>query len=222
MFELEQKYKCGGKTFLFLFIKYGWWLTLIGIGFIYLAWLDYYGPFRDSVVLFLTEHSDWYIDIVMLSEWTLMLGTCFILVAYIRASTIYRSYKFMLDEHAFHLRRGLFFIQETSIPYQQVSKVNISRPYHYRMFGVAELDIITADDRNDSYMKTKSSTFLIPVIDTSIAKALSKQLVEYASMSRHGKNIFGPESYKDEEDFDEEDEEGCEEEDGECENEESN
>jgi uncharacterized membrane protein YdbT with pleckstrin-like domain len=209
MFELDQKYKCGWKTFIFLFISYGWWLSLVGIGFIYLAWLEYFGPFRNSVEGFLAGHPDWYIDITMLSEWTLMLGLGFIFIGYLRAMTIHRSYKFTLDEHAFHLRRGLFFIQETSIPYQQISKVNISRPYHYRMFGVSELDIITADDRNDSYMKTKSSSFLIPVIDTSVAKALSKQLMGYASMIKHGQKIEEPE-YEDEEDYDGEGEEECE------------
>lgn len=212
MFELDQKYKCGWKTSIFLFISYGWWLALLGVGFVYLAWTEYYGPLRSFLESFLARHPDWYLDVTMLSEWTLLIGLSFLFIAYLRAATIHRSYKFMLDEHAFHLRRGLFFVQETSIPYQQISKVNISRPYHYRMFGVSELDIITADDRNDSYMKTKSSAFLIPVIDTSIAKALSKQLMGYASMIKHGQKIEEPEEFEEGEEEDYDDEEDCEEE----------
>lgn len=188
MFELNKNYRAGSKTFLFLFIAYGWWLTLIGLLLIYLSFEIYFDRLHDIVNGFLVSHSDWYIDIFMLSEWIVLLGVSFILVAYIRAVTIHKSTRFLLDEHAFHLRRGLFFIRETTIPYSQISKVNISRPYHFRILGVAEFDVITADDRGNR-LKRSSSKYLIPVIDTVIAKALSRQLLEYASMIRKGEEI---------------------------------
>lgn len=108
----------------------------------------------------------------------------------------------MLDEHAFHLRRGLFFVHETTIPYQQISKVTISRPYHYRFLGIAELDIVTADDRSDSNNKVRASKFLIPTISASLARALSKQLLTYAAKSRKGEDIIEYEDEEEESDFD--------------------
>jgi uncharacterized membrane protein YdbT with pleckstrin-like domain len=206
MFELNKNYRCGGKTFLFLFIAYGWWLSLFGLLLIYLSYEIYFGRLHDTVNVFLAGHPDWYVDIFMISEWILLLGISFVFVAYIRATTVHKSTRFLLDEHAFHLRRGLFFIRETTIPYGQISKVNISRPYHFRMLGVAEFDVITADDRS-SRQKKSSSKFLIPVIDTAIAKSLSKQLLEYASMIKHGQDI----SEDIEEEYDEDNDECVEE-----------
>lgn len=189
MFELDQKYKCGGRALFYLYVRHAWWIFLIAVGLIALSYEMYFGGLRDSTIAFLSEHSDWYIDDFMISEWILLLGISVIILGYLVANVHYRSYKFKLDEHAFHLRRGLFFIHETTIPYQQISKVTISRPYHYLFFGVAELDIVTADDRSDSNNKVRASKFLIPVISSPIARALSKQLLAYAAMSRKGQDI---------------------------------
>ncbi|MES2408972.1 MAG: PH domain-containing protein [Patescibacteria group bacterium] len=203
MFELDQKYKSGGRALFYLFIRHGWFFILSGLGLIFLSYEMYFGRLKTVTTDFLASHSDWYIDDFMISEWILLLGISVIIIGYLVGNVHYRSYKFKLDEHAFHLRRGLFFIHETTIPYQQISKVTISRPYHYLFFGVAELDIVTADDRSDSNNKVKASKFLIPVISSPIARALSKQLLAYASMSRKGQSIM-PE-YEEEDDYEDED-----------------
>lgn len=206
MFELDKKYKCGGRTLFYLFLRHGWFFILAGLLLIFLSYEMYFGRLKDATVSFLAAHSDWYIDDFMISEWILLLGISVIIVGYLIGNVHYRSYKFKLDEHAFHLRRGLFFVHETTIPYQQISKVTISRPYHYFFFGVAELDIVTADDRSDSNNKIKASKFLIPVISTPIARALSRQLLLYASMSRKGQEIR--DQYDDNNDYDDEEEDG--------------
>ncbi|MES2223961.1 MAG: PH domain-containing protein [Patescibacteria group bacterium] len=203
MFELDQKYKSGGRALFYLFIRHGWFFILSGLGLIFFSYEMYFGRLKTVTTDFLASHSDWYIDDFMISEWILLLGISVIIIGYLVGNVHYRSYKFKLDEHAFHLRRGLFFIHETTIPYQQISKVTISRPYHYLFFGVAELDIVTADDRSDSNNKVKASKFLIPVISSPIARALSKQLLAYASMSRKGQSIM-PE-YEEEDDYEDED-----------------
>lgn len=203
MFELDQKYKSGGRALFYLFLRHGWFFILSGLGLIFLSYEMYFGRLKTFTTDFLASHSDWYIDDFMISEWILLLGISVIIVGYLVGNVHYRSYKFKLDEHAFHLRRGLFFIHETTIPYQQISKVTISRPYHYLFFGVAELDIVTADDRSDSNNKVKASKFLIPVISSPIARALSKQLLLYASMSRKGQSIE-PE-YEEEDEYGDED-----------------
>jgi len=201
MFELEKKYKSGGRALFYLFLKHGWFFILFGLMLVYLSYEIYFGRLKTLTTDFLASHSDWYIDSFMISEWILLLGISVIIIGYLIGNVHYRSYKFKLDEHAFHLRRGLFFIHETTIPYQQISKVTISRPYHYLFFGVAELDIVTADDRSDSNNKVKASKFLIPVISSPLARALSKQLLTYAAMSRKGQGIE-PEFDDEDEDFD--------------------
>ncbi len=210
MFELDKKYKSGGRALFYLFIRHGWFFILSGLGLILLSYEMYFGRLKTFTTDFLASHSDWYIDDFMISEWIFLLGISVIIVGYLVGNVHYRSYKFKLDEHAFHLRRGLFFIHETTIPYQQISKVTISRPYHYLFFGVAELDIVTADDRSDSNNKVKASKFLIPVISSPIARALSKQLLTYASMSRKGQSIkpeYDEDGDYEDEDFDERNEE---------------
>lgn len=191
MFELDTKYKRGKKTFIFLYVCYGWWLTLIGAGFLYLSYAVAYGPLKQFAADFLLAHSDWFIDSGMIAKWSLMLGFSFLIIAGLRVAEVYMHFKFILDDHSFNLERGLFFTRETTIPYQQISNVHIARPYHYRLFGIAQLDIVTAADKSLSHGEGKkdSKEFLIPIIDASIAKALSKQLIIYASKSRKGEEI---------------------------------
>ena len=122
----------------------------------------------------------------MLSEWFVLLAISIFLIAYIRVNVIYSHYKFVLGEHAFHLKKGLFFTRENTIPYQQISNVHIARPYHYRIFGIAQLDIVTAGDKSIDRMSNKTKEYLIPIIDVSIARELSKMLMEFASKTRKG------------------------------------
>jgi uncharacterized membrane protein YdbT with pleckstrin-like domain len=185
MLEFDKKHKRGKKTFIFLFIKYGWWLALIGIGFIYLTTIIYFGSLRPWTENFLASHAEWYISVPMLSEWLLLLGISFIFIAYLRANVVYRNYKFIIDEYALHLHRGLFFIRETTIPYRQISNVHIGRPYHYRLLGLAQLDIVTAAQRNmDERAESERKKYLIPVIDMVIARKLSRILLEGSAKSR--------------------------------------
>ncbi len=88
-----------------------------------------------------------------------------------------------MDEYAIHLHRGLFFIRESTVPYGQISNVQIDRPYHYRMFGIAHIEIITNAGQNSSE-SDKKKNFLIPTIDIKIARLLSKHLLLKGSQSQ--------------------------------------
>lgn len=185
MIELDIEHKRGKRTFFYIFLCFGWWLALIGIGLFYLTWLIYFGRLRDNTENFLNLHSNWYITVPMLSEWLILLAISFLIIAYLRVNVLYRNYKFILDDYAVHLHRGLFFRRETTIPYQQISNVKIDRPFHYKLFGVSQIDIVTAADRNNTERKEKSAKeFYIPVIDTKLARQLARQLLESASKSR--------------------------------------
>lgn len=192
MLELEEIYKRGKKTFVFLMFKHGWWIFALAIGFCYLAFSIYFGKLNIPVSAFLAEHSEWYVDVSMLSFWVILLALSLFFVGYLKVHVHYRQYKFMVDEHAFHLRRGLFFVKEITIPYGQISNVHIGRPYHYRIFGIAELDILTT---SGGIVKKKEKNYLIPVLDLSLARELSSHLVK-SSSSR---------AYSEDEDFDKDD-----------------
>src|SRR5436853_126200 len=125
MIDLDIKHKRGKKTFFYLFLRHGWWLTLLGLGCFYLSGSIYFGRMHNWMENFLNQHANWYISVPMLSEWLILLGISLIFIAYLTVNVHYRSYKFILDEYAVHLHRGLLFTRETTIPYQQISNVKI-------------------------------------------------------------------------------------------------
>jgi membrane protein YdbS with pleckstrin-like domain len=181
LLEIDITYKRGVRTFLHTFAVYAWWLTLIGIGFLCLAYAIYWGPMVAWTQGFLGGYPDLYITNDMLATWVALLGFSFLLVAYLRANVMFRQYKFTLDEHAFRLQTGLFRIREYTFPYTQIANVHIEQPYHWRMLGLASVDIISSSDNVNHSEKRKAGTFLIPVIDKKLAKQLRLQLLRYGS-----------------------------------------
>lgn len=206
-FEPYKKHKRGHKTFIYLYLTKTWVLNLIGLGCIYLAYLMYYGALNYDATAFFARHFDsWYITVPMFSNWMLLLGLMILVLAYMIGWRFYVHYKFIFDDHAFHLHRGFFFIRETTIPYEQVSNVHIARPYMYRMAGLAQLDIVTAADKSLTHGDRdggKTKEFLIPLIDTSKARALSKQLISFSAKIRKGEELFESLIDVDDEDEDE-------------------
>ncbi len=198
MLELDVIHTRGSRTFIYTALSYGWWLTLIGLGFAYLSYAVYMGPLMERTTAFLLAHEDWYVEKDPLALWIAMIAVSCIFIAYLRANVLFRQYKFTLDEHAFRLQRGLFRIREVTFPYNQISNVNIEQPYHYRMLGLAQLDIISSSD-SISKKKKRQSAYLIPLIDKSIAKELRLQLMKYGS----GKRNPYDDMYDDEDEYDE-------------------
>ena len=193
-FEPYKKHKRGRNTFIYLFLTKTWIPNLIGLGFIYLAYAMYYGPLLAWSTNFFANHADWYITVPMFASWCLILGLMVLVLSVMIGWRFYVHYKFIFDDHAFHLHRGFFFIRETTIPYSQVSNVHIARPYTYRMMGLAQLDIVTAADKSlthgDSKEEGKPKQFLIPLIDAKKARALSSQLIAFSVKIRKGKEAF--------------------------------
>lgn len=181
MIELDTKYHSGKRTFVYLFLRHGWWLVVVGALLGYLSYELYFGQLQSSAAQFLAGHPEWYLSVGAVSEWLLFGSLGFLLVAYLRASVLYRAYSFHVDEHALHLRRGLIRVQEITIPYRQISNIHIEQPYHWRFLGLAELDITIASSRESLSRVMKRQDFLIPCIDKSVARELSHFLVRQAS-----------------------------------------
>jgi uncharacterized membrane protein YdbT with pleckstrin-like domain len=179
--ELDKKYRSGKRTFVYLFIRFGWWMLLIGAALCYVAFEVNFGQWDMNATQFLAAHPDWYVTTGMLAQWFLYAALGCFLLAYLRASVLYRGYVFHVDEHALHLRRGLIRVQEITIPYHQISNIHIEQPYHWRFLGLAQLDITIASSRESLSKVMKRQDFLIPYIDKSVARALSHFLVREAS-----------------------------------------
>jgi membrane protein YdbS with pleckstrin-like domain len=181
LLEIDTVYKRGIRSYIHTFVEYGWWLTAIGLTLLYLSYAMYWGPLVDTTVRFLAQFPTLYITNDMLALWVFLTAISFIFVAYLRANVMFRQYKFTLDEHAFRLQRGLFRIREYTFPYAQISNVHIEQPYHWRLLGLASLDIISASDTFDHNAKKKQDTYLIPLIDKKVAKQIRLQIMRYGS-----------------------------------------
>jgi uncharacterized membrane protein YdbT with pleckstrin-like domain len=200
--DFETRYHSGRRTYLYILVTECWWLIAIGGFFSWLAYAMDFGSLNAAASQFLANHADWYLDVGTIAEWSLLTGIGFLIVAYLRVSVEYRRYTFFVDDHAFHLRRGLLRVQEITIPYAQISNVHIEQPYHWRLFGLAKLDITISSSR-EALRAKKRREFLIPVIDRSIARALSRFLVQEASGYDDDEEEYDDEDeYDDDEDAD--------------------
>ena len=179
MIELHKKYKPGQRTFVYLIFKLAWLFVGLAIACIYVAFKMSFGSYRAPVEQFLASKPDWLIDVTMLTQWALCFAVALILIGLIRVSVHYRWHSFHVDDNAFHLRKGMVRVQEITIPYRQISNVHIEQPYHWRLFGLAQLDVTMTSSRTS--LRTKKRDFLIPVIDKSLARELSHFLIKQAS-----------------------------------------
>lgn len=203
--EIDVVHKRGPMTYWHTFVSYGWWLCLCGFFFLYAAYAMYLGPWVTWMHDFLADFPDYFITNDMVSLWSLLTGISFVFVAYLRANVMYRQYKFTLDEHAFRLRKGLFRIREYTFPYNQIANVHIDQPYHWRLLGLASVDIVSASDSYDTNVKKGKGDYLIPMMDKKRAKTLRAQILRYGSGEGSPyEDMYGPD--EDEYDDYEEDE----------------
>lgn len=186
MLELNKKYTLGKRTFWFLFVKNGKIPTLIIIGLLAVTVALYVGSTGNWTTEFLQTHFDGIITKKLLTLWLLLSALSVCIVLFISLFEHFAQHKFMLDDHSFHIRRGILMIKEKVIPYRHIQNVDLEQPYHYRLFGVARLNITTAridvfDDERKGKGGQKAEPHaknnLIPIIDKKIAKELAHYLV---------------------------------------------
>ncbi len=186
---INRWFHLGKKTFWLFLLRSGKFFILLLAGAILLTYHAYFGKWKDTFDnFFVVEHPNWYLTggSVMMILWLSMLG--YLIVVLLRAWVIYRQYKIMLDEYAINLRRGIFFVKEMVIPYQQIQNVEIKQPYLYRPFGLAELDVVLQVKSSEFENKKGKHKSLLPVIDKKMAKALANEIIHRGSTSRNFMN----------------------------------
>lgn len=189
MLELNKKYGLGTRTFWFLYFKNGKIASCSIIGIFALIISMYVGQTGEWFSYMFATNFNGILTKGLVTLW-LSAGACGVLIfLFVSLFEHFAQHKFMLDDHSFHVRRGIFMIKEKVIPYRHIQNVDIEQPYHYRLFGVVRLNITTA--RLDTFAETEvdgdpkkakkymshEKNNLIPIIDKKIAKELAHFLV---------------------------------------------
>jgi uncharacterized membrane protein YdbT with pleckstrin-like domain len=184
--ELNKRYTFGKRTFWFLFMRNGKIASLIILGLIVAAFAVNVGGSGEATTNYLATHFDGIISVRMFTQWILLLLASAGIFLAVMMYEHHAQHKFMLDNHSFHIRRGILMVKEKVIPYRHIQNVDLEQPYHYRIFGVVRLNITTAriDTFGDENTKGKHTDqkHLIPLMDKKIAKELSHFLVSRGDM----------------------------------------
>ncbi len=173
----DKKYTLGKRAFWFLFFKHGYkpFLVLLACGtIVYFINTANFESWLSTV--------DTIITVGLLNLWIISLILSILFLIFVSTFERYIQHKFLLGEHSFHVRRGIFMVKEKVIPYRHIQNVDIDRPYHYRLLGLSKLNITTA--RLDNFEDEKTN--LIPLIDKHLAKKLSDFLIKQGVMSHKG------------------------------------
>lgn len=193
MLEYYKHYSLGKKTFFFFWVHYSWWMTILGLALLYAGisiFID--GRVATFYSYLSTSFPSMSDQRVMYLELLFASGFSFFLLGFLRAFMMYNQYKFYLDKDALHYKEGIFRTKEIRIPYMQISNVEIDRPYHFRMVGLARVDIIT--NMNNQLFDTKKHNrkHLMPMIDGKRARHLAKHIIKHSTggpRSRQNPNV---------------------------------
>lgn len=96
---------------------------------------------------------------------------------------IYANYKFLLDNDALKIKRGVFEKEEIAIPYRQIQNVDIERDLSYQLLGLSRLVILTAGHEEVKGEEDESEGIL-PALDKDLAEGLQKELLERANVQK--------------------------------------
>ncbi len=185
LIPLKSWHRLGRKTFWIFLLRHSKLFLVILALAVWFTRNVVWGNWQDWYQNFFINNPELYLtpQLVIMTLWLAIVG--YLLVIFLYSWVIYRQYKFMLDEHALYVRRGIFFIREAVIPYRQIQNVEINRPWLYRIIGLAELDLTTLSvpefNVHHASKKPEKKKNLLPVIDYRIAKILARNLVERGS-----------------------------------------
>ena len=172
----DKKYTLGKRAFWFLLFKHNKkFLTflILLIVFVYIINTHDFKEWLSEVHTIIT--------VGMLNLWTVSLILSILILLFLSTFERYIQHRFVLGEHSFHIRKGIFMIKEKVIPYRHIQNVDIEQPYHYRLLGLAKLNVTTA--RLDNFEDEKTN--LIPLIDKNLARKLSDFLIQQGVKSHN-------------------------------------
>jgi uncharacterized membrane protein YdbT with pleckstrin-like domain len=97
----------------------------------------------------------------------------------------YVNYRFVLDDNALKIKRGILNKEEVSIPYQRIQDVNVDRVLFYRTIGLSRLVVLTASHEEQEQGEPKSEAEgILPAIDHDLAAKIKEDLLRRSSVER--------------------------------------
>lgn len=182
---LGKWYRLGTKTFWIFFWRGGGTFIICVALVLFLTYKMIWGSWHNGFGGFLDSHSNWGVSLTLFLTIIWILISFYFFIMLLSAWVVYRQYKFMLDDNALHVKRGIFMIKESVIPYHHIQNVEIKQPYLFLIFGLAELDITTLGNGGgdeQGIVKHKEKDNLLPAVDKRIAKILAEELVRRGSL----------------------------------------
>ena len=166
----------GKKTF-----RYWLWQKSVGAIIIFLT----------AIVLLVLANGilpDTIADITI--PWTLIILAVFLLSfllfagAFISTRFMYAYNRFLLDDDALRIRRGMISQEEFAIPYRQIQTVDIERSYSQQIFGLSRVVILTAGQGFGRQGDGGESNEIFSAMDTEIASWLQAELLKRANVQK--------------------------------------
>jgi membrane protein YdbS with pleckstrin-like domain len=105
-------------------------------------------------------------------------GVVIALIGGITAWTNYASVRFMFDEFAFHIERGLVSRSAIAIPFKQIQNVSHEQSMNEKMLGIVRVVIETAGTNDVASAKSDG---LLPLLDIATAQMLETELLRRSS-----------------------------------------
>lgn len=113
-----------------------------------------------------------------------LLSLLFLLAAVLFGWIEYINYRFILDENAFRVRRGILSKEEVAIPYRQIQNVNIERSFFDQIMGLSQLIILTASHEDEDEPIKVEPEGILPSLDKNLARQIQDDLLKRASVEK--------------------------------------
>jgi len=170
---MEPNYQyLGKKTFVLLVLRRSALFFLFLVASIILFLVG--GKFDGDIAAILTK----------VAFYALLASLIFLIIAIFSACLVYINYRFLLDENAFKVRRGVLRKDEVAIPYRQIQNVNIKRSFFDQIIGLSKVIILTAGREDKDEKIWSESEGILPSLDKNIAREIQEVLLKRANIEQ--------------------------------------
>ena len=126
--------------------------------------------------------------LAVLENWTLVLYSIIFSLPLLLGLPIiwaylsYQNYRYILEDKAIRIEKGVIWKREVSIPYERVQNVDIVRGPITRLLGLSDVRIQTAGYHTPTYIKEEGR---IPGVDPQEALRVRNQIISRISISKN-------------------------------------
>jgi membrane protein YdbS with pleckstrin-like domain len=107
-----------------------------------------------------------------------------IVFALIMAYGWYLSFRYKLEDNDLSFEKGLLSKQEISVPFHQIENVDIEQSILYRIFGLADLIILTAGHEDPEHAQKDEAEITMPALNAREARHLQRYLLDRSNVQR--------------------------------------